>query len=108
MKKTRKKATMKKLNKKGLFRIFYFFLVEFSTYFSAPKRGFFAAFKNLVGSKKLTANDVAPVLDKMREHLIAKNVAADIADKLCQSVASKLEGKVIGTFSGELDNFIIF
>lgn len=30
-----------------------------------------------------------------------KNVASDIVDKLCQSVAAKLDGKVIGTFSGE-------
>lgn len=29
-----------------------------------------------------------------------KNVAADIAEKLCNSVADKLEGKVIGTFDG--------
>lgn len=31
----------------------------------------------------------------------AKNVASDIAEKLCDSVATKLEGKVISTFSGE-------
>ena len=31
----------------------------------------------------------------------AKNVAADISEKLCDSVATKLEGKVLGTFSGE-------
>jgi len=35
-----------------------------------------------------------PVLDKLKDHLIAKNVAADIAHKLCESVAAKLEGKV--------------
>jgi hypothetical protein len=35
-----------------------------------------------------------PVLDKLKDHLIAKNVAADIAHKLCLSVAAKLEGKV--------------
>ena len=43
-----------------------------------------------------------PVLEKMKEHLITKNVAAEIAEKLCNSVAAKLEGKTIGTFSGEL------
>ena len=37
---------------------------------------------------------MAPVLDKMRDHLIAKNVAAEIAGKLCDSVAAKLQGKV--------------
>lgn len=31
---------------------------------------------------------------------LAKNVAADIADKLCESVANKLEGKILGTFTG--------
>jgi hypothetical protein len=29
---------------------------------------------------------------------IAKNVASDVAGKLCESVAAKLEGKVMGTF----------
>ncbi|ESO83355.1 hypothetical protein LOTGIDRAFT_133609 [Lottia gigantea] len=61
--------------------------------------GMFNMFKNLVGSKALTKEDVAPALDKMRDHLIAKNVAADIAQNLCDSVAVKLEGKVLGTFS---------
>ncbi|XP_076438427.1 signal recognition particle receptor subunit alpha-like isoform X2 [Babylonia areolata] len=60
--------------------------------------GMFSMFKNLVGSKTLTADDLAPVLDKMKDHLIAKNVAADISVKLCESVAAKLEGKVLGTF----------
>ena len=33
--------------------------------------------------------------------LAGKNVAADIADQLCESVATKLEGKVLGTFESE-------
>ncbi|VDD89878.1 unnamed protein product [Enterobius vermicularis] len=61
--------------------------------------GWFSAFKSLVGNKKLTMEDIQPVVDKMRETLIAKNVAAEPAEKLCQSVASKLEGKVVGTFN---------
>ncbi|XP_059046633.1 signal recognition particle receptor subunit alpha homolog [Achroia grisella] len=60
--------------------------------------GMFSIFKGLVGSKALTEDSMRPVLDKMRDHLIAKNVAADIANKLCDSVAMKLEGKVLGTF----------
>jgi len=47
----------------------------------------------------LTLNDITPVIAKMQDHLIAKNVASDVALKLCDSVASKLEGKVMGTFS---------
>ncbi|CAD7087777.1 unnamed protein product [Hermetia illucens] len=58
----------------------------------------FNLFRGLVGSKSLTQDLMAPILDKMRDHLIAKNVATEIAHKLCESVASKLEGKVIGTF----------
>ncbi|XP_054650125.1 signal recognition particle receptor subunit alpha [Dunckerocampus dactyliophorus] len=61
--------------------------------------GMFGMLKGLVGSKSLSLEDMEPVLEKMREHLIAKNVAADIALQLCDSVAKKLEGKVMGTFT---------
>ena len=60
--------------------------------------GFMNSLRSLVSSKTLTHADIQPVLDKMREHLIAKNVASDIAEKLCDSVATKLEGRVLGTF----------
>jgi len=55
-------------------------------------------YSGLVGSKNLSAETMKPVLDKLLDHLIAKNVATDIARKLCDSVATKLEGKVLGTF----------
>lgn len=61
-------------------------------------RGMFSLFKGLVGSKNLTQEDMKPTLEKLKDHLISKNVAADIAIKLCDSVAAKLEGKVLGTF----------
>ncbi|XP_048369060.1 signal recognition particle receptor subunit alpha [Sphaerodactylus townsendi] len=61
--------------------------------------GMFGMLKGLVGSKNLTREDMDPVLEKMKDHLIAKNVAADIAVQLCESVAKKLEGKVMGTFT---------
>lgn len=32
--------------------------------------GFFNGLRNLVGSKTLTREDIQPVLDKMRDHLI--------------------------------------
>lgn len=60
--------------------------------------GVFSLFKGLVGSKNLSTEDMQPALDKLRDHLIGKNVASDIAYKLCDSVAAKLEGKVLGTF----------
>lgn len=58
----------------------------------------FSMFKSLVGNKSLKHEDMLPVLDKFKDHLISKNVAADIAQKLCDSVRVKLEGKVLGTF----------
>lgn len=65
---------------------------------SSPKSGVFSMFRGLVGSKNLTAESMAPVLEKLKDHLITKNVATDIAIKLCDSIAIKLEGKVLGTF----------
>ncbi|XP_059145305.1 signal recognition particle receptor subunit alpha-like [Physella acuta] len=65
---------------------------------SPNKGGMFSMFRNLVGSKTLTSEQLGPVLEKMKDHLISKNVAADIAEKLCQSVGAKLEGKILGTF----------
>lgn len=66
----------------------------------APKKtgGMFSLFKGLVGSKNLTREHMQPALEKLKDHLISKNVATDIAHKLCESVAVKLEGKVLGTF----------
>uniref|UniRef100_A0A1L8DVM6 Putative signal recognition particle n=1 Tax=Nyssomyia neivai TaxID=330878 RepID=A0A1L8DVM6_9DIPT len=60
--------------------------------------GMFSLFRGLVGSKNLTAEDMQPTLEKLKDHLIAKNVATDISYKLCDSVATKLEGRVLGTF----------
>ncbi|XP_045480182.1 signal recognition particle receptor subunit alpha homolog [Harmonia axyridis] len=75
-----------------------YFEEEKETNKSSHKGGMFSIFKGLVGSKSLTASDMKPALEKMKDHLIAKNVASDIASKLCDSVATKLEGKVLGTF----------
>ena len=60
------------------------------------KSSIWSSLSSLVGSKQLSMSDVEPVIAKMRDHLIGKNVAAEVANKLCQSVASKLEGKVLG------------
>ena len=47
-----------------------------------------------MGSKTVTQEEMAPLLDKLKDHLISKNVASEIAGKLCDSVAAKLDGKV--------------
>ena len=61
----------------------------------------FSFFKSLTGGKTITKEAMEPALERMKEHLVTKNVAIEIAEKLCNSVASKLDGKVVGTFTGE-------
>ncbi|XP_073834956.1 signal recognition particle receptor alpha [Musca autumnalis] len=62
------------------------------------KSGLLSYFKGFVGGKTLSRADLQPALEKMRDHLISKNVASDIAYKLCDSVCTSLEGKSVGTF----------
>ena len=40
----------------------------------------------------------------MREHLIGKNVASDVAENICESVMNKLNGKTLGTFDSLTSN----
>ncbi|KRZ73113.1 Signal recognition particle receptor subunit alpha -like protein [Trichinella papuae] len=61
--------------------------------------GLLAAFQSLVGNKTLTDDLLLGPLEKMKEQLIGKNVAAEVADKLCQSVRTSLRGSVVGQFS---------
>lgn len=64
----------------------------------AKTGGLLSYFKGIVGAKTMTRQDLQPALEKMRDHLISKNVASEIAAKLCDSVATSLEGKQMGTF----------
>jgi signal recognition particle receptor subunit alpha len=53
-------------------------------------------FSRLTGKKTLTREDLQPVLAEMERHLMDKNVAKDIAEKLCDSVGTALVGKKLG------------
>ncbi|XP_074594064.1 signal recognition particle receptor alpha isoform X2 [Brevipalpus obovatus] len=65
------------------------------------KRSFFSSvMKSISINKALTKADLEPILAQLRDHLIAKNVASEIATKLCDSVCSKLEGQHINTWLG--------
>ena len=59
----------------------------------------FGWFEHLSGNKVLDKDDLDPVLENMRQALMTKNVAAEIAAKLCGSVTESLIGKKIGSFS---------
>jgi len=47
-------------------------------------------FRNVVGGQTLTAAALAPALQQMRTHLLAKNVAREAADRLCAAVEADL------------------
>jgi len=65
---------------------------------SSSGGGMFSMLSGLVGSKALTREDLEPVLNKLKDNLIAKNVASEVAESLTESVSVKLEGMVMGTF----------
>lgn len=53
-------------------------------------------FSRLTGKKTLSQDDLKPVLAEMERHLMDKNVAKDIAEKMCDSVGAALVGKKLG------------
>jgi signal recognition particle receptor subunit alpha len=56
-------------------------------------------FNQLTGNKVLEAEDLVPVLEKMREQLIGKNVASEVAQDLCDSVSRALVGQKLENFT---------
>ena len=58
-------------------------------------------FARLTGSKVLTEQDLQPVLEGMKQHLMKKNVAKEIAEKICEGVGESLVGKKVGGFQSE-------
>ena len=58
-------------------------------------------FARLTGKKILTEEDLKPVLVEMERHLMSKNVAKDISEKLCDGVGSALVGKKLGGLASE-------
>jgi len=55
-------------------------------------------FARFTGSKVLSEADLNPVLEGMKQHLMKKNVAKDIAEKVCEGVGESLVGKKVGGF----------
>lgn len=56
-------------------------------------------FSRLAGRRAVTREDLAPVLGDMEKNLMDKNVAKDIAEKLCEAVGTALVGKKLGLTS---------
>lgn len=66
---------------------------------AAPEDTWSSMFSRLTGKKVLTREDLRPVLADMEKHLMSKNVAKDIAEKLCEAVGVALVGKKLGGLS---------
>lgn len=64
-------------------------------------------FARLTGSKTLTDADLKPVLEAMKQHLMKKNVAKDIAEKVCEGVGEGLIGQKVGGFQSEFSGRIV-
>eukprot|EP00732_Lithocolla_globosa_P001811 Lithocolla_globosa_v1_NODE_1007_length_2960_cov_19.123924.p1 type:complete len:625 gc:universal NODE_1007_length_2960_cov_19.123924:398-2272(+) len=74
--------------------------LELDTSKRKESTGVFGFLKNLTGQKELQREDLEPVIENMKSHFVSKNVAVDIADKLCESVLQTLIGQKTGSFSG--------
>ncbi|CAK7239127.1 MAG: hypothetical protein STHCBS139747_000552 [Sporothrix thermara] len=55
-------------------------------------------FRNVVGGKTLTKEDLDKAMKGMEEHLLRKNVAREAAVRLCESVEAALLGTKTGSF----------
>ncbi|KAJ4803039.1 Signal recognition particle receptor subunit alpha [Rhynchospora pubera] len=66
----------------------------------AKKKGWFSSmFKSIAGNSSLEKANLEPALKALKDRLMTKNVAEEIAEKLCESVATSLEGKKLGSFT---------
>ncbi|KNA25056.1 hypothetical protein SOVF_010110 [Spinacia oleracea] len=63
-------------------------------------KGWFSSmFQSIAGKANLERADLEPALKGLKDRLMTKNVAEEIAEKLCESVATSLEGKKLGSFT---------
>ncbi|XP_027330693.1 signal recognition particle receptor subunit alpha-like [Abrus precatorius] len=67
---------------------------------AAKKKGWFSSmFQSIAGKANLEKSDLEPALKALKDRLMTKNVAEEIAEKLCESVAASLEGKKLASFT---------
>ncbi|KAI4377713.1 hypothetical protein MLD38_015298 [Melastoma candidum] len=64
------------------------------------KKGWFSSmFQSIAGKANLERADLEPALKALKDRLMTKNVAEEIAEKLCESVSASLEGKKLASFT---------
>ena len=55
-------------------------------------------FRNIVGGKTLTKQDLEKPMKAMEDHLVRKNVAREAAVRLCEGIEAEMVGQKTGTF----------
>ncbi|KAI7731175.1 hypothetical protein M8C21_008490 [Ambrosia artemisiifolia] len=66
----------------------------------SKKNGWFTSmFQSIAGKANLEKADLEPALKALKDRLMTKNVAEEIAEKLCESIAVSLEGKKLASFT---------
>uniref|UniRef100_A0A7N0TGY6 SRP54-type proteins GTP-binding domain-containing protein n=1 Tax=Kalanchoe fedtschenkoi TaxID=63787 RepID=A0A7N0TGY6_KALFE len=67
---------------------------------ATKKKGWFSSmFQSIAGKDNLERADLEPALKALKDRLMTKNVAEEIAEKLCESVATSLVGKRLASFT---------
>uniref|UniRef100_A0A7N0SWX5 SRP54-type proteins GTP-binding domain-containing protein n=1 Tax=Kalanchoe fedtschenkoi TaxID=63787 RepID=A0A7N0SWX5_KALFE len=67
---------------------------------ATKKKGWFSSmFQSIAGKDNLERGDLEPALKALKDRLMTKNVAEEIAEKLCESVATSLVGKRLASFT---------
>lgn len=64
-------------------------------------------FRNIVGGKVLTKEDLVKPMKGMEEHLVKKNVAQEAAVRLCEGVERELIGVKTGSFESAAPKFAV-
>lgn len=74
--------------------------IEKNSNVEAKKKGWFSSiFHSIAGKANLEKADLEAALKGLKDMLMSKNVAEEIAEKLCESVAAGLEGKKQASFT---------
>ncbi|KAI3694842.1 hypothetical protein L1987_77823 [Smallanthus sonchifolius] len=66
---------------------------------SKKNRWFTSMFQSIAGKANLEKADLEPALKALKDRLTTKNVAEEIAEKLCESMAVSLVGKKLASFT---------
>lgn len=83
----------------------YYDALELDAPRKTEKQSIFTIFSKIFEGKPLSPQQIAPVMNKMKEHLISKNVAQETASALCNLVSKELVHRKLGSLES-LDSLV--